>query len=70
MDELQVRRTVDDIARAVRADGGDNAVVHVGYRLDGSCDQCVLTPNQLRDLVRSAVEHHVPDVALRMQPLP
>ncbi|MBW3664287.1 MAG: NifU family protein [Actinobacteria bacterium] len=78
MTEAQVRTAVDAIAMSVRADGGDlqllgyddeRKVARVGYDLDSSCDVCVLTPDQLGQLLGTALERQAPEVTLELSQL-
>jgi Fe-S cluster biogenesis protein NfuA len=69
MDPDQVAGAVDEVARVLRADGGDLLLVdanprtdriHLSLVLDGvSCQECVLAPDLLYDTIEQTLHRHL-----------
>ncbi len=70
LDPAAVAEAVDEVARIIRADGGDlvlvaadPATLRISLALDlrgVSCEDCVLPPDQLRDTIAAAIGRRVP----------
>jgi Fe-S cluster biogenesis protein NfuA len=70
LDPAAVADAVDEVARIIRADGGDLVLVaadaatlriSLELRLDGvSCADCVLPPDRLRSTIEAAIARRVP----------
>jgi Fe-S cluster biogenesis protein NfuA len=70
MDTEAVAHVVDDLRRMLQADGADLALVTADPRIDrielaldvsgASCADCVLPPDQLRDVIAASLQRRVP----------
>jgi Fe-S cluster biogenesis protein NfuA len=70
MDTDAVTHVVDDLRRMLQADGADLALVAADPRIDrielaldvsgASCADCVLPPDQLRDVIVASLQRRVP----------
>lgn len=70
MDTDAVTEVVGDLRRMLQADGADLALVAADPRTDrielaldvsgASCAECVLPPDQLRDVIAASLQRRVP----------
>jgi hypothetical protein len=70
LDTEVVAAVVGDLRRMLRADGADLALVAADARTDrielaldvsgASCAECVLPPDQLRDVIAASLQRRVP----------